>query len=311
MKKTSFRDSKIASFSTVFSELRLLDYVTFIYFAIISSLALIFHQRLADWYWYIVAHLVSMALLLLLFKYAENTKIRFIKFIRELYPMLLFIVSFKEVSLFIQAIFPLWFEPHLMAWDLWPFGIPTTVWVQQHHRPWLTEIMAFCYVSYYYIMPGGCFVFLLRKNWRMVRSCSLHVALTNYLCYLTYFVLGARGPRNTLAHLHNTREAAGLFDHIVLTIQSTANISGAAFPSSHVAATWVVLIFMFRDRFSTGLLWTPLIIGLILSTVYLQYHYLLDSVAGIVFVSCVTYPLGRWLEKKYSREDFLSHRDPV
>jgi membrane-associated phospholipid phosphatase len=86
---------------------------------------------------------------------------------------------------------------------------------------------------------------------------------------------------------------------MVKTIQSNASISGAAFPSSHVAAVWIAWIYLLRFRKWLGLVTLPLVLSLSFSVVYMQYHYAVDSIAGILLV-CLSYPIGRALERKYA-----------
>jgi membrane-associated phospholipid phosphatase len=91
------------------------------------------------------------------------------------------------------------------------------------------------------------------------------------------------------------REFAGFFDAIVRNMQSGVAISGAAFPSSHVAATWVVWIYMYKYKKMYGWIVLPLVIALSLSVVYMQYHYAVDSIAGL-FWFLLTYRLTLYLE---------------
>jgi membrane-associated phospholipid phosphatase len=63
----------------------------------------------------------------------------------------------------------------------------------------------------------------------------------------------------------------------------------AAFPSSHVGVTTVVMLLAFRTR-SKGLIFTilPFYILMCLSTVYIYAHYAIDAIAGLV-TGCLLY----------------------
>ena len=63
----------------------------------------------------------------------------------------------------------------------------------------------------------------------------------------------------------------------------------AAFPSSHVGVTTVVMLLALRTR-SKGLIFTilPFYILMCLSTVYIYAHYAIDAIAGLV-TGCLLY----------------------
>jgi membrane-associated phospholipid phosphatase len=69
-----------------------------------------------------------------------------------------------------------------------------------------------------------------------------------------------------------------------------ARIQRDVFPSMHVAISFVVWLYAYRN--SRRLFWiiSPLILSLWVSTVYLRYHYLIDVLAGLALA-----PLCYWL----------------
>ncbi|MFQ6113181.1 MAG: phosphatase PAP2 family protein, partial [bacterium] len=278
------------------SSFRLVDYATFSYLGILALLLLFFYRGVSQWPLFVLAHVMVIGFLLFFIRYVERNPSKILTLFRDWYPLFLYPFLFKETSLIINIFFPFWLEPWLIKWDYALLGSHPTVWLQQYAQPWLTEFMAFSYWSYYVLIPVGALVLYLRKDKTLFRSFVFTLSLSLYICYFSFLFLTARGPHETLAYLHMDRAVAGLFDNLVRTIQNQASVSGAAFPSSHVLAVWVVLIFMFKYNKWVGWALTPLILSLSFSVVYMQYHYAVDSVAGIMLV-CLTYPLGRFLEK--------------
>src|SRR4029077_18302191 len=69
-----------------------------------------------------------------------------------------------------------------------------------------------------------------------------------------------------------------------------ARIKRDVFPSLHVAISFVVWLYAYRN--SKKLFWilSPLMLSLWFSTLYLRYHYLIDVVAGLILA-----PLSYWL----------------
>jgi hypothetical protein len=219
-------------------------------------------------------------------------------FLRAAYPVFLYTFIFKEVSFTLQQIFPFWMEPWLIQWDLWLFGVNPTEWVQGLFRPWLTEFMAFSYWSYYVYIPFvGVYLYL--KDRGTFHSYIFRLSLTFYVCYIFFLVLTARSPHETLAHLHHNRELIGFFDHFVDIIQRSASISGAAFPSSHVAAQWVAWLHLYKANKTLGWISLSVVIALTLSVVYMQYHYAVDALGGILVLG-LSLPLARAFENRFA-----------
>ena len=281
------------------SQLRLVDIAIIIHLSAVAILLIFFHQGVENWPFFILGNFAFIVGLIYYIQLADRKSSKILTFFRDCYPFFIFTFVFKEIALVINILFPFWLESHLISWDLIVFGIHPTVWVQQFYRPWLTELMAFSYWSYYILFPVSGFTLYFQKDKSLYFSFVFRLSVTLLTCYFLYLFLGARGPHETLASLPLERDYVFIFDKFVKSIQDAASISGAAFPSSHVAAVWVVLIYLFRFKKWLGLTLLPLILVLTVSVVYLQYHYAVDPIAGILVV-CITYPLAGILEKRFS-----------
>ena len=69
------------------------------------------------------------------------------------------------------------------------------------------------------------------------------------------------------------------------------NIKLDAFPSGHTALSVLCLVILFKLRSRAAKWLVPGVIGLIVSTVSLRYHYAVDVLAGLLCVP-LWYPLG-------------------
>jgi membrane-associated phospholipid phosphatase len=72
----------------------------------------------------------------------------------------------------------------------------------------------------------------------------------------------------------------------------------AAFPSSHVGISTIVLIMAYRAKKWLGHLMLPVYILLCCATVYIQAHYLIDVLAGWIS-AIVIYLFSTYLYKRY------------
>src|SRR5947208_2705955 len=117
------------------------------------------------------------------------------------------------------------------------------------------------------------------------RDASRHtifaVMATFYLCYVVFLFFPVAGPRYAFDNAHNlatkvgpARFAAWLLDR--------GDSWGAAFPSSHVAASVVATGMALRYWRPLGWLLLPFTAGLILAVVYGQFHYAVDALAGLI-----------------------------
>ena len=74
-----------------------------------------------------------------------------------------------------------------------------------------------------------------------------------------------------------------------------------AFPSLHTAVTLLTLIFAFKYiRWQFWVL-LPFCVGLLLATVYLRQHYVIDLFAGVILAIIAYYtipPLDKWWQGK-------------
>ena len=62
------------------------------------------------------------------------------------------------------------------------------------------------------------------------------------------------------------------------------NIQRDAFPSGHTAITVLTLYYAFKYNKSYAYILIPITILMVISTVYLRYHYVIDVIAGLLLV---------------------------
>lgn len=193
------------------------------------------------------------------------------------------------------------FDPLLITIDYMLFGNHPTVWMERFISPFTTAVMQFAYISYY-IMPVSLGFILIAKGRRIdFERAFFGIVLCFYLSYAGYILFPAVGPRFTLDHLQTTGLEAPSF---ILAIQETLNRleqnKTDAFPSGHTAIALVSLYYAWnlREKILARIL-LPLVLALIVSTVYLRYHYVIDVLAGVV-LAILTLVLEPLLSRLFS-----------
>lgn len=225
---------------------------------------------------------------------------------RRIYVIPIVLFLFDQVQNYIKIINPHDYDHILLAWDYEIFGVNPTEWIYQFSNPIFTEILQISYASYF-IMPIILGLELHFKNNDSFNKFAGYLLFSYYSSYLLYFIMPAIGPRFVLHDFESINlELPGLFltDYIRFIINSGENIPidilkglsdlNPAFfvnrdcmPSGHTLVTTINLIcaFKFKSRFK----WIFLILTilLIISTVYLRYHYVVDIFAGLILVALI------------------------
>lgn len=190
---------------------------------------------------------------------------------------------------FIPEVNPLDRDPILSRLDRALFGVDPSRWMERFARPAITEVMQLAYLAYY-VLPFVLLGTLYQRGQAHVFDRSLvALLLSHYLAFIGYLAVPALGPRFLLAGQYRT-ELAGLLlaEPVRKLLDALEGIKRDAFPSGHTSA--VLITVFYAVRFAPELFpWFVPIAGLmVLSTLYLRYHYAVDVLAGaLLAVLCV------------------------
>jgi len=185
----------------------------------------------------------------------------------------------------------------LIGLDQKLFGCQASVAIQRIVSPPLTAWMQFAYAFHLWNIPlVACFIYLWRPRSRFREMMSGLIAVS-FFGLLGYLLVPAIGPLYTL---HNQYTVPLVQPLAVFSQQigflDLAKIRRDCFPSLHVAISFVVWLYAWRNSKRLAWILAPLVLSLWVSTVYLRYHYLIDCVAGFILA-----PLCFWLANELSR----------
>jgi membrane-associated phospholipid phosphatase len=269
---------------------------TLIMLLLYSILALIFSGRLSNFWSLISLNIllisVVFAVALLAEKIHDNNA--FLLF-RRLYFVPIIFLIYSQIQQYIPFFNPYLYDNTLIKWDYFIFGVNPTQWLYKIANPYLTEYFQFSYMMYF-VMPvvQGIDLHLSGRD-KDLTVFSRIIVFTFYLSYLLYFFMPAIGPRFTLHDFTGTSlELPGLW--ITETFRYLVNTGGGippgalnpaevvnrdCMPSGHTMITLVNIYMGFKLK--TRFRWVIFVVGssLVLATIYLRYHYVVDVIAGI------------------------------
>lgn len=215
---------------------------------------------------------------------------------RIFFPALIVIVYFNELHFLIPHTKFYDMDQFLILADYWLFGsIHPVIWISSYSNPLVNDIMQLVY-STFYILPLSLVIYLAFQKDRMMIINSLRVLIMGFLLsYIMYFFVSALGPRFYQENLFsNQLDGSALFWSIHNWINDMEKINWDAFPSGHTAIAVLSAMLASTYRLRIKLIYWILTIGIIFSTVYLRYHYVVDVIAGIIFALIVWRLNEKW-----------------
>lgn len=214
--------------------------------------------------------------------------------VRDWAPLVLVIVVYDNFHDMTRLVRPDTVDEALARADAWLVGAPASVAIEAIVTPWLTELMTFCY-ALFFVFPT---VVLVRAYARgdvlLFREAGVAMSLAFYLGLVGYMLVPAVGPRFAFPERFTVPlEGWVITQPASVMWRSLQQVDRDCFPSLHTAMSTIALAYLWRFRWMRGgraLFWVsaPFVAGLILSTIYLRYHHLVDVLAGFALAAgCV------------------------
>ena len=192
---------------------------------------------------------------------------------------------------------------------------------------WFSEPFNMGYFAYYPLIAiVAIYYFVFKFEW--FEKASFVIVTSFFLYYLIYIFVPVAGPQFYFPAIgmdnveacnflsigdyfnHNAillpgpNFEQGLFFDLVEASQEVGERPTAAFPSSHVGISTILMIMAWRvnKKLCYGL--TPFYVLLCCATVYIQAHYLIDVFAGWISAVAI-YILSTWMYKRwFASRDF-------
>ncbi|MGB9907220.1 MAG: phosphatase PAP2 family protein [Candidatus Saccharicenans sp.] len=205
-------------------------------------------------------------------------------------PVLFFIFSawslagyaylYKLVGALVNFLSSRWQDDFLARLDKIIFGFSPNLSIISYQRPWLTELMMLAYLAYLPLVVWLAYQIFRRQGQEELQNYLFSLGLAYLACFVLFILLPAASPR---FYFQDLPAVSGLWVRkLMQLVEVSAQYRGGSFPSAHCAAGTVMMFFAGRAGKRVFLVVTPLILLFLLSTVYGQYHYGVDVLAGIL-----------------------------
>jgi len=222
-------------------------------------------------------------------------------------PIVMIVIIFNSLGDLISGIGSRLYDDALIRIDYSLFGVHPTVWMERLNNPVLTGLFQAAYISYYFMPIALVAALYSRGNKNAFNNAAFAIVLCFYLSYIGYLIVPAVGPRFTLSHVQTADLRSGPMTLWVRqTLDGLEHNKTDAFPSGHTAIALVTLVYAWKCREKAlFLILVPAVSSLIISTVYLRYHYVVDVIAGVL-LAALTVLIAPMTHRLFSR----SSRNP-
>ena len=303
--------------------LMLVEWGMMIYAAITLVLMLVFYTRLQNPLSMLALRIQSVLMVLALWWIYRMIPCRFIMLLRVICQIVLLATWYPDTYEFNRLLPNL--DHHFAGYEQALFGCqPALLFSRNFASAWVSEPLTLGYVSYYPMMVFISFYYFFYKYEQFLKAAFV-IVISFFVLYLVFIFLPVAGPQYYYLAAGTDQIAQGIFpnighyfethseclpipgyhDGVFYKILAFAHNAGerptAAFPSSHMGVT-TVMVLLAHDSKNRKMFWTMLVLTVLMffATFYIQAHYVIDAIAG-VFSGIILYFLTSAVYKLFPK----------
>jgi len=209
-----------------------------------------------------------------------------VRFVAEFYPLMAAVGLYTAIGM-ANTTAGVSHDAIVQRWEEAVLGSqPSREWIRAMPFPWLSWMLHAGYLSYYFILAGAPLGLWLSGRQEGARRVTFAMMAAFYICYAVFLAFPVAGPRYTFALAENAATSTAIAQATQRLLDNGA-AWGTAFPSSHVAVSLVAAGTTLREWRALGF---PLLVAallLTLGTVYGQFHYAVDAIAGVALAASI------------------------
>ncbi|MBK7923606.1 MAG: phosphatase PAP2 family protein [Gemmatimonadetes bacterium] len=212
--------------------------------------------------------------------------------LRTVYPLLTLGAFYPAIDLLNHFGAIAVHDAAVRGWELALFGSELSrTWWEAYPSPFWSALLHAVYFAYYPIVLGPPLLFLAMGRAEAAERSVLWLMATFLTCYAVFLLYPVAGP-----YYEFPRPSPAFLDNgparLVYRTLARGSAYGAAFPSSHVAATLVAAAAAWRGWRPLGAMLIPPAVLLTVGVVYCQMHYAVDALAGTGLALVLVLALG-------------------
>jgi membrane-associated phospholipid phosphatase len=263
-----------------------------LYTLLTGVLEIFYFSKLPDVSVHLLIRLLIIILIVIFSFYGSSGRNRYsIEFLRVFFPFLLLGFFYIETDYLNNLFFSQNLDPLVSGWEKSIFGFqPSLSFAGIFHSNAFAELMYLGYFSYFLLCLGIPIYIHFNVNKKTGEKFGF-IIIASFLAYYVFFIIfPVGGPQFYYLDWPMKLPDGYLFGPLLRLIQNYGERATAAFPSSHVSISIILLMgsYLYAKKLIRIVL--PITIILLFSTVYIRAHYVIDAIAG----ACLA-PIFFWL----------------
>lgn len=291
--------------------MKLADYIALFFLGFLALSITILNSEIKEWHLLLLLNAAFIHLTYYVITRYESKANRFgkdslnntsiLKIWRYFYGIPFILISFKEVYHIIFALKWKDIDPILINIDKAVFGLNPTEWISRFANPALTELLQIVYFLYYIVILAWGIELYMGKRFKEYKFTIFVLFSLFTVNYTLYILLPAAGPRFYIHDYFSIQnELPGLlFTESIRTFLNMAEsipdgisnpllyVQRDAMPSLHVGAALLIVYLSRKFKSKSFYIYIPYSLLMIISTVYLRYHYVIDVISGVLVVCII------------------------
>lgn len=304
------------TWQTIRASLWSTEYLCLAMLVLYTLLDLIFIRQVKSSFAILQMNIITIVGIFAFAMWYDQTGSRIAHIFRSFYILPVGYMMYAQVHNYIPLVNPNNYDVTLAAWDRAIFGVNPTEWIFRFANPFLTEYFQIWYNVFQLMLVVPAIEFYARNKMRTFRIFAMTLLVGFYLSYLLYFIMPAIGPRFEVHDFYSIdkdlpglvltgpfRELINAGNNITPDMKNPYDVVNRdCMPSGHtmMSVLGILLVWRYRSRWR----WLVTIggVSIIISTIYLRYHYMVDLMAGLT-LAFVVYYIHPWLVRLWKRWD--------
>jgi membrane-associated phospholipid phosphatase len=202
-------------------------------------------------------------------------------------------------------------DQELYHFDLQYFGVEPAVYLDRFVTPTTTEWFAFFYFSYFLVLALHVLpILFISRNSRALAEFALGMIIMFCIGHTLYMLVPGYGPYRAMPEVFAHRLSPGIWWNTTTDLVARSGAQKDIFPSLHTAAPTFLALFAFHRRAELPYKYTwPVVTffaaNIIIATMFLRWHYVIDVIAGLCLALLTHVLTVRISEREAARRDAL------